>query len=483
MAALSKARITAFTVFVGLLLHLYSLSCLAKTLDFSGEINSEMTAFSLEINILQAPLETFTKNAADLDKHIEIYLPQDDNNPLLHAPAALADNNHNIHFYWRVDNVPSPQQRSTDTNYDLKYKVTILRNSLDASSAISLKDVSAKEAKPNTLSVQVKFFDLVNGKFVAGTNQLDKTIILAQTFAVPLEAPQFGANNISSSHRALTINWQSVDGSGQVPYSGGKPNRAPSQVQLMLFKASETGTLPLKAVQLLNSDTGETVAAHCEYSVPSDTDPQCVKCTPADASKYGDQKQFPIYLLSDQDEDDTIVRNELVNNTKGSYAVKNLSYIESYVVMLQYEKGGLRSDCVMATPERTASLTELNGASEAELKQSACFIATAAYGHPLDAKVATFVWFRDTFLETFAAGRRLVDLYYTYSPGLATLIEGSSTLRTLTRGILWLPERYITLLKTLKTYPLAYVNVGGALSLLVLAGLLLGLRPHRRKGI
>ncbi|MEX0935017.1 MAG: PKD domain-containing protein [Candidatus Paceibacterota bacterium] len=62
-----------------------------------------------------------------------------------------------------------------------------------------------------------------------------------------------------------------------------------------------------------------------------------------------------------------------------------------------------------------------------------CFIATAAYGSILEPEVATLRIFRDRHMETNAIGRGLVDVYYTASPSLASIIEKSDVLRFYSR--------------------------------------------------
>lgn len=103
-----------------------------------------------------------------------------------------------------------------------------------------------------------------------------------------------------------------------------------------------------------------------------------------------------------------------------------------------------------------------------------CFIATAAFGSPLEPEVALLREFRDTCLLTNGPGRAFVDFYYRVSPPVADFISGSEELRQITRGILW------PLVMAVKNPTAAVAVIITALSLGILCGA--GRGKRRRTG-
>ncbi len=67
---------------------------------------------------------------------------------------------------------------------------------------------------------------------------------------------------------------------------------------------------------------------------------------------------------------------------------------------------------------------------------SPCFVATAAYGSPLDGRIGALRRFRDRYLMSHAPGRALVDAYYAVGPSFADAIRQDEGAREVTRTLL-----------------------------------------------
>jgi hypothetical protein len=77
-----------------------------------------------------------------------------------------------------------------------------------------------------------------------------------------------------------------------------------------------------------------------------------------------------------------------------------------------------------------------SGSSSSDGGGGGCFIATAAYGSPMERHVKILKDFRDNFLMNNWPGRVLVDAYYRYSPSIADFIAQHAGLRAIVRAAL-----------------------------------------------
>ena len=73
------------------------------------------------------------------------------------------------------------------------------------------------------------------------------------------------------------------------------------------------------------------------------------------------------------------------------------------------------------------------GDGDSEGKKGGCFIATAAYGSSLHPHLDILRDFRDKYLTPSKAGRKLVNLYYNYSPSVADFIAKYKALKVVVR--------------------------------------------------
>jgi len=132
------------------------------------------------------------------------------------------------------------------------------------------------------------------------------------------------------------------------------------------------------------------------------------------------------------------------------------AFTESYTLTVYTETTAASDSVVSASGEisvpATAPCGGIEGQIEEGLSDAVCFVATAAYGSHLDSHVIALREFRDDYLMTNAVGRKFVDVYYRYSPPIASVIAKHEVLRFVTRFLL-APIIYAV------SFPLVFVSV------------------------
>jgi len=96
-------------------------------------------------------------------------------------------------------------------------------------------------------------------------------------------------------------------------------------------------------------------------------------------------------------------------------------------------------------------LAEIEIQDEKDAKESKCFIATAVYGTPHAPEVQSLRKFRDECMLPKFLGRLFVYFYYKFSPGFASAIAKSRSIRRLTNWVILKPILWI--IKDLRSIP------------------------------
>ena len=139
------------------------------------------------------------------------------------------------------------------------------------------------------------------------------------------------------------------------------------------------------------------------------------------------------------DEDSYLTSYEWDFDGNGTFDATTTSSPTAYT----YETAGTYSARVRVTDDFDATDsadTDVTVTSTVSVGASAvaggggCFIATAAFGSPLDQHVASLRGFRDRYLVNNPAGRVFVSLYYWASPPIAEVISRHEALKMIVRA-------------------------------------------------
>lgn len=333
------------------------------------------------------------------------------------------DSSSTINFYATEEQIPDEQQTTTGSNTTWTHTYTVRFNGMNTNSALS--DLAGTS---NSVTLKFKFL-------LSDDNELEEEITIKKDSYVIAATPDFlEIGGTEGSHKSVTVNFEIP--SGDVDALGSAPKKPASHVSIWLVDSSIVTTAQL-AGKIYSGSEAEDSATTCTLTLPGENLGECVRC---DADKtYLDEIGQPPGIL---------YRREPVKS--GSTSFTGLVNNRRYFAFMQYEPDGItRTQCLVAIPSGNNTVTELNGAGEATVVDFRCFIATAAYGTPLHAKIGYFRKFRDEVLLHIPGGRTVVNLYYQISPPVADFIAERPKLKNFVRNILDIPA---SVLETVDQY-------------------------------
>lgn len=137
-----------------------------------------------------------------------------------------------------------------------------------------------------------------------------------------------------------------------------------------------------------------------------------------------------------QDEIDAVDKKTEINST--SVAIESgvsnaVTYSVSVVAVDSADNESTLSNQIEVTPAATSDFWEEYQGAGGTDPGGFCFIATAAYGSPLEGDLDTLRAFRDQMLRPTEGGSALVDAYYTYGRRWASWIADKPALRAAVR--------------------------------------------------
>lgn len=266
---------------------------------------------------------------------------------------------------------------------------------------------------------------------------------------------------VARSKKILTAYWKQIgnvarEGGGTAPASGMLAVLLPSSIWFggsasiptYVYNPDFSAPAQSSSCQLNADPTEQTCSLDCNA-------PPQVLDTSAIERDYGAQG----------------ARSLTVPASSSAASFNDLENGQPYAILLQYLPDGLSRACVVGTPSDAMILTEIATGQEPKEGDAACFIATAAYGSSLDARLDALRWFRDRFLLPYTWTRSLVRFYYKEGPLAAQFIADKPALRALVRGALWGPVSYLENLRVRPGLTLASSGLVVALILLTFAWL------------
>ncbi len=246
---------------------------------------------------------------------------------------------------------------------------------------------------------------------------------------------------VVSSKQSLTAAWTNLDA---VTLSDGTTGTATNMLAILVPKTAINQNLSLPS-HIYNADytkQSTTADSTCSLSLSGESGSETcsISClNEASSPQFLQASDFSGY------ESSGIQTTTVSLSANNAVSFNDLDGSETYAIVLQYVPDGLLRSCRTGTPSDAITLVQLETGREPKIGSSNCFVATAAYGSPLNHHLTSLRWFRDQYLLRSSLGRTFVQTYYEYGPRAAAWIADKPWVRALVRVALWAP---VTLIET-----------------------------------
>lgn len=301
---------------------------------------------------------------------------------------------------------PDSEQQSASNNYKVFFTVLVSDNGAPA-------EYKGFQELLNDNSNVIRFD--AEYQPLEGDADKEEKIEIKKDIYVANEAPS--GLVATAKHLSLNYSW---DAKSQIAYNGSGGTKAPTGVTLVLIDTSVFDEYTFKAKTYKENAESEAIDASCKFVVEAGDPATCSiqNCVP-DSGVAADA-----YLDPNAINEGSHIQYKTLSPSAASYTFTELIPGTQYAAFAVYQPSGLKnSSCVMASPIRTYTLTELNGADEGKRVDPRCFIGAAAYGTQTHDHLDKLRWFRDVYLMPTTFGRMFVESYYEWSPPIANFVR------------------------------------------------------------
>lgn len=302
----------------------------------------------------------------------------------------------------------------------------------EGAQAVALNLPTTPAVSNNTpFTVEIPWSELCRGGFGSGTCNSGAT---SDAFKADLFIGISDSTLTSSTAAKFTIKYSTVW--GLLPSAGPITlGSCPSGSPFCDFKVLP-GDSKVYVESIERGSTGPSDAAQLSWesirffhAISECTPDQAGTCNPDfGAINIGAGALYEDLTVADK----TTLKTTLGSNRLESGLSNDVSYkftiasVDEATIVSNFANAGFSANLHAATPGEVVGL----------LNEKKCFIATAAYGSPMEPHVQTLRRFRNQHLLTNPMGRWFVDTYYRYSPPAARFIARHENLRTVVRWML-----------------------------------------------